>query len=227
MNPEQLKQNVQNHVNALYNPNRNTTTVRAMRSMQKKAINIAQSFGAVTFDMAQDLRVNSLEEQYGITVVVDRFPTELSFVIDFFMGTAPVDVSSWATAPNLVATYAQFGPANVTALHPTGYPSGQISGEISITHTLAAGVARGIIPNLMPEHVIPILRDGLNWRARSPWDTEIPLEELSGLSISVSSRSEVSNDARDGFPSYGPVVWQGSVVSGKPCGAVRPYGFNH
>lgn len=227
LTPEQLTQKVQTLVNSLYNPDRNATIIRSVKSMQKKTTNLAQSFGAVTFDMAQDLRVNDLEEQYSITVLVDRYPIETSFVIDFFMGEAPEDVSCWATAPNLVATYAQFGPVNMTAMHPDGNPSGQVTGEISITHTLAAGVSRGLIPNLLPEHAVPILRQGLNWRARSPWDTEISLDELSGLSISVSSRSQVSSDARDGFPLYGPVMWQGSVVSGKPCGTERPQGFNY
>lgn len=225
MDPDQLAQNVRSRVNSLYNANVNATVVQSVRSMQKKANNLAQSFSHITFDLAQNLRVNNLDRQWSVTVLVDRFPTEGSFVIDFFMGEAPEEVCSWATAPNLVATYAQFGPANVTALHPNGYPRGQVRGEISITHTLAAGVSRGLIPNLSPESVVPILRRALNWRARTPSGIEISLDELAGLSVSVSSRAAVPSGARDRFPVYGPVEWQGSVIRGKPCGAARPHGY--
>lgn len=225
MSPDELEQSVRGHVNALYNPNRNTTIAPSVRSMQKRATKLAQSFSHITLDLAQNLRVNNLDRQWSITVLVDRFPTETSFVIDFFMGQVPEDVCSRATAPNLVATYAQFGPANVTALHPDGYPSGQVRGEISITHTLAAGVSRGLIASLSPEHVVPILRRALNWRARTPSGVEISLDELSGLSISISSRSVVPSNARDGFPVYGPVEWQGSAIRGKPGGAARPRGY--
>ncbi|OAP63560.1 hypothetical protein AYL99_02787 [Fonsecaea erecta] len=77
-------------------------------------------------------------EQWSISVLVDRFPLNTSFCIDFFMGDAPDEVSAWPAAPNLIGTYAQFNPANVTMLHPNGYPEGQVRGEISMTHTLAA-----------------------------------------------------------------------------------------
>jgi len=225
MTPDELEQSVRGHVNSLYNPNRNTTTAPSVKSLQHRATSLAQAFSHITLDLAQNLNVNNLDRQWSITVLVDRFPTETSFVIDFFMGQVPEDVCSWATAPNLVATYAQFGPANSTVLHPNGYPSGQVRGEISITHTLAAGVSRGLIASLSSEHVVPLLRQALNWRARTPSGVEISLDELSGLSISVSSRSLVPSSVRDGFPVYGPVEWQGSVVRGKPGGAARPHGY--
>ena len=222
MTPSQLAENVRTLVNELYNPSGNTTVIRPARSLQRKSANYAQSFSHITLDLARNLRVNSLDRQWSITILVDRFPIDTSFLIDFFMGDPPEDVSCWATAGNLIGTYAQFGPANVTTLHPNGSPAGQVRGELSITHTLAAGILRGVIPSLSPEHVVPLLTRALNWRARTPTGHEVPIEALSGLSISVSSRSAVPSNARDRFPIYGAVEWQESVTAGKPCGAVRP-----
>ena len=222
MSREQLTQHVKERVNMLYNPSTNTTRPRSLPRVQRRTTSLAESFSHVSFDLARKLRVNNLERQWSITVVVDRFPTEMSFVIDFFMGDAPEEVASWALAANLIATYSQFGPANATSLAADGESGGQVSGEISITHTLAAGVSRGIIPSLSPRHVIPLLRRALTWKARTPCGLEVKVEELSGLSISVSSKSVVPTNARNRFPLYGAVEWQGSATEGKPCGARRP-----
>lgn len=216
---EQLTQHVREKVNGLYNPSVNTT----LAGPRRRVVSMAESFSHVSFDLARKLRVNNLERQWSITIVVDRFPTEMSFVIDFFMGDAPEEVASWALADNLIATYAQFGPANATSVHAEGGSGGQVSGEISITHTLAAGVSRGIIPSLSPRYVVPLLRRALTWKARTPCGVEVEVEQLSGLSIAVSSKSVVPSNARNRFPLYGAVEWQGSATEGKPCGARRPH----
>ena len=222
MSPSELTESVQIAVNSLYNPNPNTTARRMARDIKFRSVNIADSFSDITFDMTRNMRINSLDRQWSITVVVDRFPLDTSFLIDFFMGDAPDDVSTWATAKNLIGTYAQFGPANVTMLHPTGFPAGQVCGEISMTHTVAAGVARGIIRDLSPKSVVPLLRKALNWKARTPAGVQVPITSLTGLSISISSRSLIASNTRGGFPEYGPVQWQGSATEGKPCGAPHP-----
>jgi hypothetical protein len=51
---------------------------------------------------------------------------------------------------------------------------------------------------------------------------EVPINALSGLSISVYSRSLTPRSADDQFPIYGPVQWQGSAIEGKPGGAAQP-----
>lgn len=218
MSEEELAANVRSEVNSLYNPSVKKATSRATRDVEQRSANLADSFGHVTLEMAQNMGVNNLERQWAITVLVDRYPLDTSFLIDFFMGDAPHDVSSWASAKNLIGTYAQFGPANVSLLHPEP-PAGQVSSEIAMTHTLAAGVHRGFLKDLSPSSVVPLLRKGLNWRARNAMGEEIPLSTLSGLVISVYSRSVIPANTTDQFPVYGPLQWERSVTKGKPCGA--------
>ncbi|KAL2406782.1 Polyphenol oxidase 1 [Exophiala dermatitidis] len=221
MSASQLAANVRTSVNILYNPISNSTTARKKRSHQPRSANLADSFGSVTLDLARRMNVNNLGRQWSIAVLVDRFAFETSFLIDFFMGEAPADVPARVTAKNLIGTYAQFGPANATLIHPDGYPGGQVQGEISMTHTLAAGVLRGVLQDLSPRSVVPLLRMGLNWKARTAAGQDVPLSDLSGLAISVFSRSLVPTTSRDRFPVYGAVQWQDSVTEGKPQGAGR------
>ncbi|KIW91999.1 uncharacterized protein Z519_06981 [Cladophialophora bantiana CBS 173.52] len=223
MNPGELAANVRTAVNSLYNPSSNSTVSSSTRWTRRRSSSIAENFGHVSLDLARRLRVNNLNRQWSITVLVDRFPLDTSFCIDFFMGDAPDEVSSWPTAPNLIGTYAQFSPANVTMLHPNGFPQGQVRGEISMTHTLAAGVSRGALRDLSPRSVTPLLRHALNWKARTPAGEEVPLSALSGLSISVSTRPVVPRNTKYSFPVYGAVQWLSSVTEGKPCGGPQPH----
>ncbi|OAG39398.1 hypothetical protein AYO21_06414 [Fonsecaea monophora] len=223
MGSDDLANNVRIAVNSLYNPSSNNTFSSSTKQGRRRSSSIAESFGHVSLDLARQLRVNNLNRQWSITVLVDRFPMNTSFCIDFFMGDPPEEVSAWPAAPNLVGTYAQFNAANVTMLHPNGLPEGQVRGEISMTHTLAAGVSRGVLRDLSPRTVTPLLRHALNWRARTPAGDEVPLSALSGLSISVSTRPVVPRDTKDSFPVYGAVQWLGPVTEGKPCGVPRPH----
>ncbi|KIX98768.1 uncharacterized protein Z520_05229 [Fonsecaea multimorphosa CBS 102226] len=223
MSPDELANNVRTAVNSLYNPSSNSTISTATRRTRRRSPSIAESFGHVSLDLARQLRVNNLNRQWSITVLIDRFPLNTSFCIDFFMGDPPDEVSAWPAAPNLVGTYAQFNPANVTMLHPNGFPEGQVRGEISVTHTLAAGVSRGVLRDLSPRSVAPLLRQALSWRARTPAGEEVPISALSGLSISVSTRPVVPRNTEDAFPVYGAVQWLPGVTEGKPCGVPRPH----
>lgn len=179
------------------------------------------SFSHVTWETAKALNVNNLNRQWSIKVLVDRFPIDRSFCIDFFMGDAPSCTSGWPTAANLIGTYAHFNPANATSLYPDGIPQGQVQGEISMTHTLAAGVSRGVLQDISPQSVVPLLKQALTWKARTSTGDEIPMAELSGLSISVSTQSVVPRTALDQFPQYGPLRWLDSATEDKPGGGGR------
>ncbi|KAK6383547.1 hypothetical protein LTS17_002839 [Exophiala oligosperma] len=218
----ELASNLRRLINTQYNPRTNITHSRISRATKQRSANVADTFGNVDLDMVRDLNVNNLETQWSIAVLVDRFALDTSYCIDFFIGDPPTDVTLRPTAKNLIGSYAQFGHANVSLIHPGGAPEGQVGSEVSLTHILAAGVMRGVLKDLSPESVIPLLQKALNWRARTATGDEVPLEAVSGLSISVYSRSVIPTDADDRFPQYGAVQWQRSATNGKPCGASRP-----
>lgn len=221
MDPDQLAANVRTVVNSLYNPSSNSTIRPAVETIRERTANLQESFSYVTWETAKALNVNNLDRQWSIKVLVDRFPLDRSFCIDFFMGDAPNRISAWPTAANLIGTYAHFNLANAKSLYPGGVPQGQVQGEISMTHTLAAGVARGVLRDLSPQCVVPLLKQVLIWKARTSTGDEIPIAELSGLSISVSTQAVVPRTALDQFPQYGPLQWLDSVTEDKPGGAGR------
>ena len=222
LNSDQLAASVRATINTLYGGVASNSTFR--RSSQKvggRSTNLVESFSDISLDLAQQLNVNNRNRQWSITVVVDRFPLDTNFCVDFFMGDAPEDVSTWPTAANLIGTYAQFIAANVTLLHPNGYPQGQVQGEISMTHSLAAGVYRGGLRDLSPRSVVPLLRNALTWKARTTAGKEVPVTALSGLSISVSTQAVVPRTATGRFPQYGGMQQLDYVTEGKPGGAGR------
>ena len=221
LTPDQLYTSVATAVNNLYNPDmRSNQTFRRWQTDRRvRSANLAEAFSDITLDGARNLNVNNLNRQWFISVLVDKFAYSTSFCIDFFMGDASDDVSTWSSAANLIGTYAQFGPVDVAARYPGSIPQAQVRGQVSMTHTLAAGVSRGILRDLRPRTVVPLLQTALTWRARTASGDEIPVTDLTGLSISVSTRKVVPRTAQDQFPEYGPIKWLSAATEGKPCGA--------
>ena len=120
-------------------------------------------------------------------------------------------------------TWCQFIATNVSCLFPNGAPSGTLQGEMSLTHTLIAGVDRGLIANLEPETVVPLLQEGLHWRAKASDGSEFNITELKGLAISVGSRRLTPSRTVDQFPVYGNIEWHPDVTQNAPGGVKQWY----
>jgi tyrosinase len=221
MTREELTLNVRKAVNTLYSPFSNQTRQHVPAGSRVRSTSIAEAFGNVSLDLARNLNVNNLDRQWSISVLVDQFALDTSFCIDFFIGDPPDDVSARPTAGNLIGTYAQFGPVNATMQHLQTTPQVQVQGQVPMTHVLAAGVSRGLLRDLSVKSVVPLLRTELMWKARSPAGADVPITSLTGLSISVSTRSLAPRTREDEFPTYGPEQLLYSVTESKPCGARR------
>ena len=216
LNATQLATYIRTQINLKYNP----PVQRQKRSKKfKVATTIEAAFNNVGYQDIRRLGVNNAEVQWTIKVVLDRYAYNTAFSLHFFMGPPSVDVSSWSTAPNLVGTRSQFIVSDVKAMFPAGAPRGLSQGEIPLTHTLLAGVERGFLPDLSPARVVPVLQGALTWRARTPGNREIEMAHLSGLSISVGSKTTVPTTSEDRFPVYGPIIWHYEATAGKVGGA--------
>jgi len=214
-----LKTSVTSAINALYNPYSPANLQPQSVKLVARDVDISSAFSHITFDVAKYLGVNNLATQWSIHLHLERFAYDTTFTIDFFMGTPPADSSLWGTAPNLIGSHAQFIATNVSLTHPNGGIERLLLGEISMTHTLAAGVARGMIDDLSPESVLPLLRNNLHWRARTPDNCEIDLDSLAGLSISVASRNITPTTDLCKFPTYGEFQWHPDATRHKRAGA--------
>src|ERR1700742_3495378 len=102
MSPDQLAANVRAAVNSLYGPSSHSTVGQhTSKETKSRSASLEESFCHVSLDLARHLNVTNLNRQWSITVLVDRFPLDTNFCIDFFTGDAPADVSEWPTAANL------------------------------------------------------------------------------------------------------------------------------
>ncbi len=215
-----LSSSVRTEVNSLYNPNAGNSSAGATSgTIASREVDVAESFGFVTIDLAKELGVNNLDTQWSINIQLQRYAYPTAFTIHFFMGNAPTDPSLWPAAPNLIGTHAQFIAADVSMMYPNGAPTGLLQGEISLTHTLAAGVSRGLLADLTPASVLPLLAESLNWRARAADGCAIDIDSLADLSIAVGSRQVQPATSIDEFPIYGDTQYHAEATQGK-CGGI-------
>ena len=221
MNASALQDNVRSEVNRLYNPPTGAQRKRSQPLKTQRRASFAQAFSHITFEDAKLMGVNNAERQWFANIELRKYAYNTTFTILAFMGQPPTDVSQWSWAANLIGTHGQFIAGDASCLFPNGLPKGKIQGDISLTHTLVAGVDRGIIPNLNPENVIPLLKKGLQWRARAADGCEIDITQLTDLSISIGSRSVTPTTSLNRFPVYGDVEWHPEVTKDTPCGVKR------
>jgi tyrosinase len=223
LNSSALADHVRSEINRLYNPPAPAGRKRSIPRKTRRAASIAEAFSHVTFDDAKMLGVNNANRQWFASIQMDRFAYSTSFAIYFFMGDPPADASQWSWAPNLIGAHAQFISADLSSMHPDGLPTARVRGEVSLTHTLLAGVDRGMLPNLGPEAVVPLLKQGLQWRARAPGGCEIDATKLTGLMISIGSKSVKPTTCPQQFPVYGDAEWYSEVTQNAPCDVKRKY----
>jgi tyrosinase len=223
MNATGLMYYARQQINQLYNPFLSPSRKRLRSVPLRRAVDLASAFSYITLDDARRLGVNNANRQWFAKINIERFAYDTSFALYFFMGDPPEDVASWPSAPNLIGTQGQFINADVASMHPEGRPRGMLEGQMSLTHTLVAGMDRDFIADLSPDSVVPVLQRGLQWRASSADGCEIAIPSLTGLSVSVGSRSVRPARDHSCFPTYGAVEWYGSVTQGKPGGATQYY----
>lgn len=218
-----LREHVLRQINRMYNPFLRPPQTRSISRPLRRATNLATAFSRITLSDAVKLGVNNAEEQWFVKISIDRFAYHTSFALYFFLGEPPADVSSWPSASNLIGTQGQFINADVPSMHPDGIPKGASEGELPLTHVLIGGMHRNYIADLSRKSVLPILQEGLQWRASTSDGCEIDCSLLSGLSISVGSRHVEPATDELSFPQYGEVEWHGSVTQGKVGGARHYY----
>ena len=223
MNASALQDNVRSEINRLYNPAPTAQRKRSLPDRTQRAASLAQAFSHITFEDAKSMGINNEDRQWFAKLELQKYAYNTTFTILAFMGRPPVDVNEWSWASNLVGVHGQFIAADISTHFSNSLPSGGLQGEISLTHTLVAGVDRGIIPNLDPDTVIPLLQKGLQWRARTAGGCEIDIVRLTGLAISVGSRSVTPTASMNRFPMYGQVEWHPEVTQDTPGGVKQWY----
>ncbi|OAT05486.1 polyphenol oxidase, variant [Blastomyces gilchristii SLH14081] len=226
--PEQLSRNVRMEINRLYNRpgdnNRKRSTALTARAahhhgmiMHKRMPNLAEdtlddlkklNFKVKEFfeDLGKfsllnfiKLGINNLEKQWVINIRANKFALPHAYNIHFFLSEPPEESCDWASAPNLIGTFASFAssmgsPANRTR---------DMYGQIPLSHVLAVVWDSKMILDLEDATILPLLEKHLEWRVQDLTGKVVDAGELIGSSTGHSCGLEITIAERDVTPLTG------------------------
>lgn len=120
--------------------------------------------------------------EYITNIKAQKFCLDGSFSIFVFLGDNPTtSPADWSSDPSFVGLNGIFSATTV------GQSDNDIraNGAIPLTAALEAKLASGELGSLNEEVVGPYLKDQLRWKVRSMQNTEIPIDQVPGLQVSV------------------------------------------
>lgn len=209
-------------VNALYGNTAGSSTVSVMKNKTKRSLidNIEAAAGVQSAATGND---SSYE--YIANVVSQKFAMGSSYGVYMFLGNYSDNSLDWGTDPNLVGVHGVFAnmasDATSAKLKARGMDNLKGTGSIPLTTALINKVASGELASLKPNDVESYLTGNLDWRAAYYDGTEIPVESVIDLSISVVEASVEPAASETDFPVWGPYVALVNITADKPGGHNR------
>lgn len=149
-----------------------------------------------------------------------------SYAIYIFLGPYSPNPTDWPLEQNLVGTHAVFANlANEAALRKRSMMSTdlKVTGAIPLTTMLVNDIADGLLASLLPDVVEAYLSTQLDWRVAMFDGTEVPVENVPDLSISVVKAQVQPAGALDEFPTWGQVTALVDVTAGRVGGHDAAY----
>ncbi|KAK0283610.1 hypothetical protein LTR35_006069 [Friedmanniomyces endolithicus] len=168
---------------------------------------------------------NGKYQEYLANIVSQKFALNGSYAIYVFMGAFNDHPSEWSMSPNLVGTHAVF--AALSTVDAASNPQMtrrqmdnaiQVSGTLPLTSMLLAKVQSGELPCMDIPTVTTYLLDNLQWRVGDFGGSEIPVEDVADLTITVVSAEVEPASAADEFPTWGDFTVLTNVTEGRPGG---------
>ncbi|KAK0875049.1 hypothetical protein LTR33_005910 [Friedmanniomyces endolithicus] len=168
---------------------------------------------------------NGKYQEYLANIVSQKFALNGSYAIYVFMGDFNDTPSEWSMSPNLVGTHAV--SAALSAVDAASNPQMtrrqmdnaiQVSGTLPLTSMLLAKVQSGELPCMDIPTVTTYLLDNLQWRVGDFGGSEIPVEDVADLTITVVSAEVEPASAADEFPTWGDFTVLTNVTEGRPGG---------
>jgi tyrosinase len=152
---------------------------------------------------------------YNLNVRASKNAMASSFFIDFFLdGPATDDPATWPSDDNFLgsqAIIAMISPGNMAAV--------AVAGVVPLNDVLQYLVGLGRLTDLSVASVMALLKGHLMWRVRLSDGSNVPVEQVPDLKVSVASVGMVVSDRHDEFPTYnGQWDVHTDVTEGKPGG---------
>lgn len=202
-------------INALYNPGTGSNSNSNQAQKAKKAKKVKKVKKAKKAKKAKKgKRDTGSTYQYVANILSQKYQLQGSYRIHVFIGEVPDAIVEW-TQPdsNLVGT--QYVLANLNASASTDM---KITGSVPMSFALEALVAAGEIDSMDPDDVEPFLEANLSWRVVKADGTEVPVRELTDLSITVATATYIPPASIDKMPIWGPWESLKNCTSGQPGG---------
>jgi len=208
----QLASNVRTKFNALYNPT---------GSLSKRSTNSTTTTSS---------KGNSTtHHQYFANIRVDKTAlADTSFFIHFFLGPFADRPSTWSYDTALAGSHTIFASSSSSSASSSSSSARSSSsasasdatvyGQIPLTHALTAAVAAGLLPDLDPEHVVPVLTKQLAWRVQRFDDSAVDVKALPSLQVHVVGQEVTAAAGPSEFPGFGEMVAYMEVTRGKVGG---------
>lgn len=202
-------------INTLYGTTAGSSTVSKSKSKSKSRREVFDLFDRSTIDnvtaaaAVQSAAANNTGKsyQYIANIVSQKFAMNGSYAIYIFLGNYSSNPSDWPLEENLVGTHAVFANlANEEALAKRMSADLKITGAIPLTTMLVNKVADGTIASLDPDVVEAYLTSQLDWRVAMFDGTEVPVNDVPDLSVSVVQAQVQPAAAPDEFPTWGAVT---------------------
>lgn len=209
-------------INELYGNTAASSTVSKGKSKRGSVDNVA---AAASVQAAATH--NGTSYQYIANIVSQKFAMGSSYGVYIFMGNYTANSTGWGTDPNLVGVHGVFANmknnGSLAMLRRRGMGNLKGTGSIPLTTMLINKVATGQLASLSPEDVEPYLTRSLDWRASYYDGTEIPVNSVIDLSISVVQAQVEPAVSHDEFPTWGDFVALVNVTADKPGGHNSQY----
>jgi tyrosinase len=122
------------------------------------------------------------------------------FTVCFFIGKVPEKTEDWNSAVNLV------GSMGVFAGQGRPNNNNQISSTVHLTPALMKMMAAGYMEDLDATEVCKFLEHFLRVRVVKADKTEVPVDEVDGLSVKIATSQVKAPASETEFPQWGPVI---------------------
>lgn len=214
-------------INSLYGSSAGSSGLsrRALTARSAQDREVPETVSGAQVENVPDEVEHGKNRQYLANILSQKFALNGSYGIYLFMGDFDDTPSAWATSPNLVGTHAVFGGLFTVdaATSPQSQsaetkPAIQVTGSMPLTSMLIAKAETGELAGMAPETVEDYLTDNLHWRVGMFDGTQVAVEDVADLSVTVITAQVQPALSADQFPQWSNFTVLTRITHGKPGG---------
>ncbi|KAF8263972.1 tyrosinase [Lactarius quietus] len=155
-------------------------------------------------------------QDWTVRIHFKKYELRQSFAVLIFLGEVPADASQWRSCPSFVGAHVAFVNSSAEQCSNCREQEDLVAeGFVHLNKALAS------VPGLSsfePSVVTPYLRSNLHWRVQGTDRTEVPLDRLTSLEVTVAA-IPLTQQPGAIFPIAGEPQYHHHITHGRPGGA--------